>query len=552
MSEEAKTCVKLNDGLLRLMESYQNGSTIEEEKKAAKTHMQIIRHNDDTESLEDIPGFRFDTMVQRTKIEKLDLDYECKKDFLNGKGVLITSSDAYDKKGEKIYNGLQSPFFGTDYGDEAAFADRYTCLCGKYVGKYYLGMLCDNCKSVVTHDEVDVSKTGWIVLDHFKVISPIFYKKLEKALGNFEGNESVLSRILRGRYTSKMKDEFDDKDRANLSKHPFSKKGMIWFSENILEVLDFYQKKKPAKAELFNEIRDEIDKVFCHCIPIYSAVMRIETPSKKGEKLYKDKINTIYDSIINSVNTINDFGDPSQMEEYEFHSVDRHLKSIQDELSGAPDNKNAFDVVFMTIDGKKGEIQGKVVAGRYNFSARTIIVAGSGRLRADEIELPYSVFLELFRYELIDAYHEQYGCPIMRATDKWKWAKSHFDPDFYEIMQHYVTDEKYAPFVGIIVNRNPSINYGAFLDMIVKNVKPSIADKTMTINTRVIKTLGADFDGDQMNIFRVPGARLVRKFRKSMSPTKNLFVNRLDGHVNRDMLNIKDEVIVYQAFMNKE
>jgi hypothetical protein len=140
----------------------------------------------------------------------------------------------------------------------------------------------------------------------------------------------------------------------------------------------------------------------------------------------------------------------------------------------------------------------------------------------------------------------------MRATDKWKWAKSHFDPDFYEIMQHYVTDEKYAPFVGIIVNRNPSINYGAFLDMIVKNVKPSIADKTMTINTRVIKTLGADFDGDQMNIFRVPGARLVRKFRKSMSPTKNLFVNRLDGHVNRDMLNIKDEVIVYQAFMNKE
>ena len=79
---------------------------------------------------------------------------------------------------EKIQNGLQSPFFGTDFSDEQSFAERYRCKCGKLIGKMYMGNICDKCNTEVKYVDVDLSKTGWIILNHTKTFSPIFVMKL--------------------------------------------------------------------------------------------------------------------------------------------------------------------------------------------------------------------------------------------------------------------------------------------------------------------------------------------------------------------------------------
>ena len=61
----------------------------------------------------------FGTSIQNVYIEKLNLDLECQMDLLQGKGIRLQSTESYHKKvdkftkkSEKVYDGLQSEFFG--------------------------------------------------------------------------------------------------------------------------------------------------------------------------------------------------------------------------------------------------------------------------------------------------------------------------------------------------------------------------------------------------------------------------------------------------------
>ena len=115
-----------------------------------------------------------------------------------------------------------------------------------------------------------------------------------------------------------------------------------------------------------------------------------------------------------------------------------------------------------------------------------------------------------------------------------------------------ISDPKTAARIHIVINRNPSINFGSFITTKIVKIKPYINDKTLTLNTRVIKTLNADFDGDQINIFRIFGEYIGGKFEANMLPSANLYVDRINGHLNKDMCNSKDEVALYVDFMTRK
>lgn len=389
----------------------------------------------------------FGSKIESVIPEKINLDFECYYDFLQGKGIRLESTDAYDKKGEKIFDGLQSEFFGTDFGDDNAFQERYSCKCKKYIGKAYDGLMCDTCNTVVEYSEADLSKTGWIIINDFSVISPIFYAKIADAFGSI-GGEKVLEKILEVKYPDDDKHpEQIEKEEKELKLHPYMHKGLIWFKNNIWEVLDYYEKKKPGKRKLFDEIREDISSIFTSSIPVFSSLLRTELPGVKGHKLYKLKINTIYQSIIRISNFINSI---TTYNEENLLTIDIQLWAIQRELT------DVFAETYKDLTGKQGIIMSNVLGGRYNFSARNIIVSSSGQIRADEVEVGYVVFMELFRYEIINLYSKIHNCTIMEASNIWKKGLEHFNITLYNIIQHMVTDKKYKNHLNILINRNPS------------------------------------------------------------------------------------------------
>lgn len=296
----------------------------------------------------------FDSKIESVRVEKINLDMECYLDLMDGHGIRLTSVESFDKKNQKIYNGLQSEFFGSDFGDDNAFAERYSCKCKKYIGKMYEGMICDQCNTPVEYNEADLSKSGWIILDHFSVLSPIYAAKISDALGTSDG-EKVLNKILEVDYPSDDGDILTEKELVELKKHPFMHKGTIWLKSHLMEVLEYYEKRKPSKSRLFKELKDDIGNVWTSSIPVYTAILRTELPGVKGSKLFKMRINTIYQSIIRISNYINSFGGLDDITSDNLITIDMELAAIHDELD------DLFDETFKELTTKKGIIVSKVM-----------------------------------------------------------------------------------------------------------------------------------------------------------------------------------------------
>ena len=57
-------------------------------------------------------------------------------------------------------------------------------------------------------------------------------------------------------------------------------------------------------------------------------------------------------------------------------------------------------------------------------------------------------------------------------------------------------------------------------------------------------------DGDQVNLFRIIGLDMIKRFGRNMHPRYNHYISRMDGRVNRKMLPMKDEIASFWALNN--
>lgn len=490
----------------------------------------------------EITGVKYGTIIKEVIVSTLNLDEECRNDLAEGKGIIIDSVESFDKKGDKIYHGLQSQFFGTDFSDEAAYSERWSCKCGKYIGKQYAdgNTICPECKTKIEYNEVDLKKFGWVRLGKYPVISPIFFRKLDKYLGSSDGKK-ILALILNVNYKSENEGILPiEQQLMDKTGCPFVGKGMIWLSEHLKEVLEFYHAKKKNNEELYEEFMNEIGNIFTHSLPIYSSALRTEMPGEKDKKNFKIKTNTQFRAIINSANRINKYTDDAERDNCEISfntkvNINKYLFQIQKDLD------QVFTEEFAIIEGKRGIIQAKLIAGRHNYTCRCVIIPGNEALRANEIILPYVTFLKAFQLELMNYVVKVFRCTDIEAMYMLEEAEEKFNPDIYSIMRYIC--EYYKHEYTILYNRNPSINHGSFNSGIVKSVKDSIDDKTLTINTRIISTMGADFDGDQLNLFRMygPTAKIIGS---RLDPIANHYIDGRNGRVNTRMIPMKDEIAI--------
>lgn len=64
------------------------------------------------------------------------------------------------------------------------------------------------------------------------------------------------------------------------------------------------------------------------------------------------------------------------------------------------------------------------------------------------------------------------------------------------------------------------------------------------------KRLLTSFDGDQVNVFRIFGLDLGKRFAKALSPATNFYISRINGRVDSKMMPIKDEIAAFWAMNN--
>jgi len=469
------------------------------------------------------------------KLVKLNWDEECRNDMTFGRGFEITEP-AIVNKDQKSMNGIQSPRFATDWSDEDAFSERYKCKCGALKGRVFEGEICAQCNHEVKFTDVDLSITGWIKLKNNYIIQPIYYNKLKAIIGKNEFPDII-------NYNKVINRDGKVEDKKS-SKNPFYGIGLVEFRERFDEILDYYKRKKKNMAELIAEVEEDKDKVFASSIPVYSSVLR--PISFRSDSFFYTQIDRAFNSIFATSRLLNDaeyFEERRKKwkkEKRERMDIPTMLSSIQNKLM------ELWELVFESIDSKEGHIKSDILGGMINWSSRDVIVPDP-TLKSDEVRLNYAAFLELFSYEIIAHLVKIADITENEAYDQWCRAKIEYSPKIYEIMNYILKTHK----PRIIINRNPTINYGSLLCVKIKSIKNKYSDDyTMSLPIQILTVLNADFDGDILNVISLKTKSLTKEYDKVFNPRKNMYISRNDGLFNNDFNLLKDQLIGLYQFNN--
>lgn len=476
---------------------------------------------------------------KEVSLERISWENQFMLDSMTGRGFIVDRYAYQDKKLKiKHPRGIHSQRFGTDYSDDNAFTERYSCKCRHTTGKVFEGEECTVCKTIVKFVDVNVNATGWILLKEDKIIQPLYYRFLRRIV-NYKGFTII----------DLLKPNADiDKEGVIIHKEydpnkPFLGIGVEGLYNRYEEILDFFYRKKKNMRDLIDMIRGEKHYAFSSAIPVYSNTLR---PTSFGGDSTFRYINaeTIYNNILKKASLLNKMREVKVegafQEERDFYQRQLTLYELQMKI------QNIWDIVFSKIDAKSGHIRSEILGGRVNFSARNVIVPDS-TLKADEIDVGYLTMLELFRYEIISSLVKMTNMTIGQASNEWFQATLGFNARVYNIMIHIIEKSD----TRCIMNRNPTINFGSLMVMKIRTVRPEYNDNhTMSVPVFILRDLNADFDGDILNLISIKIKDLKLEFDKNFNPRKSLIISRNDGLFNDNFNLLKDQIIGLRSFNN--
>lgn len=452
-----------------------------------------------------------------------------------GKDFRITEIGKTDINTSPGLYSMHSPLYGTDFQDENAFADRWSCKCGELQGLNYMDgkTICKKCKSKVEFVDRDLTVTGWIILDRDYIIQSSMYKKIESFIG-----KKILSSIL---------NYVDDLERVNVNSDiPFFGLGMIAFREKFDEILEFfYRKNRKTDMYLFLKAQAASDNIFMHCIPVYSSALRQFIV--KGDDIKYSKTDKLFRKIFSNAKLLNDRFELQRREEYR-KKRKRDLTYLRREailFRIQQDIDELWDLSFQAIDKKEGIIKDQLEGGRMNYTARNVIIPDPS-LRDDEIGLGYITVLELYKQELIGLMKQVYDISYLKAKRMWEDASMSFSEEVYDLMTYMISHK--PCIVGI--DRNPSINYGSMMAMKIVKVHADYNNNCMSLPPGILPKPNADFDGDIMFIELYKLDDIAQEVYKKMNPRDNFQISRNDGMFDSDSCLFKDQIVGLYSFLN--
>ena len=379
-------------------------------------------------------------------------DKEFEEDISNGNGFLVKSKPFKKKikdkdgnilsKGIKEMDGIHSPRFGSDWFDDNAFADRYSCECGNLVGRIYEGEKCTKCNTKVKFIDVDLRIFAWMKIEHpeFKLIQPMMYKKIQAFLP-----KGVLESIIDFKIEMGLDGYYDIKEDMSL-KNPFNGIGMFEFYKRFDEIMKFYAARRKNKVLLYEHIMDNRDRIFTSCVPVYSAVLR--DVFFINEEYSYGSIDKQYNALYGNIVKLNE---ENEVHNYNIAKINKNLYKAQTNLN------NAWDLIFTSINDRDGLIRRNILGGRMNFSSRCVIIPDAS-LRSYQIRIPYVCFLEMWKPEIINTLVKLDGIRYDTAVNRWFDGYREFDPKIYSIIEYIMKHTKGG--CKCMLNRNPKFLMG--------------------------------------------------------------------------------------------
>lgn len=414
------------------------------------------------------------------------------------------------------------------YTDDGIFSERifgkmavenieYSCNGRHLEGKFYNGMICPECNTEVKLQNSTFAKTGWILFannsDEFHLINPLMYAMMAKIVGGKE-----LQKVLQ--YNVKL-------DLSGMVISAREKKyhaiGMYKFREIWQEVLSHYC--KPDKLDLFKFIVKNSSKIFTSKVPIFPVALRPAVIADKSIKFAE--VNNFFNYMIaESQNLASLTGE--LLTEYTSNQILWRAQIHYNKI---------YKYVIQAIGGKEKYLRNHIFGSRVNMSARNVISPMDPRRGINEIELPYLTCMELYKFELINMYSVIKNCSHLIAHDAWSAACAEPSQVFLKLIEELILLAK-TKFgikgLPILINRNPTLQLGSIMRVLLTKVKSDFTDLTMSLHNCILAPSNADFDGDVLNIIKIPDMYFYEAF-EVFDPACSLMISRDMPELTNDM-----------------
>lgn len=462
-----------------------------------------------------------------TQLIRYNLDDERKFDILNDRGFIVSPTHGI-KKDMKDPDSIFSPKFGQTLKDVNSFANRYKCQCGHLQQRINWSCVCEICGKPVKYVDDDFEYFGWLVLqDHYYINMAYF-----QAINFFIGKD--LDKIL---CPKRVVDEDGfEHDSQKPHDQPYYGIGMTKFREDFDEIMKFYLKKKPAKISYYNDIMTHKKDVFTQSIPVFTTLLR---PFYVNQQTFShEDINGTYTIINKMVWNINSQSN-LRIQRSQQNPQDILLYTLQTKI------QILYDKVVTILSGKRGAIR-SLFGGRCNYSGRNVIVANPD-LRIDQVTLPYQSLITLLSQTIINILHKSYNMSYNDAYTYWYNANITENSTVVNIINNIIKESNSnGRGLPIIINRNPTINYGSILQCFCVGMTDTY---TMAVPLQILPLLAADFDGDVLNILLIINDDFKKRAFQIFNPRNTMYISRNDGQFNNDVNHQKDTLINANTFI---
>ena len=448
----------------------------------------------------------------------------------------------------------------------------YECLCGKYKGMKYRGVICEKCGVEIVKSKVRREKMG-----HIELTTPVAHIWLLKSLPSriavlLDMSLKDVERVLYCECYIVM----DPLDTPLKKGDLLTEEAYLQAQEehgphfkvstggeavrDLLKSLDLdYMSRKLRKelkeassdsqlkkiikrlkvVETFLNSKNRPEWMMLESLPVIPPDLRPLVPLDGGRFATSD-LNDLYRRVINRNNRLKrlqELNAPDVIIRNEKRMLQEAVDALLDNGRGGKTftspNKRPLRSLSDMLKGKQGRFRQNLLGKRVDYSGRSVIVVGP-RLKLHQCGLPKKMALELFKPFI---YHklEQKGLAVTI-----KQAKKLVDQETVEVWDILSQVVKEHP---VLLNRAPTLHR-----LGIQAFEPVLHEgKAIQLHPLVCTAFNADFDGDQMAV-HVPLSMEAQVEARVLIMSTNNILSPANG---RPVINPSQDIVLGIYWMTR-
>lgn len=351
-----------------------------------------------------------------------------------------------------------------------------SCDCGETQGEYNVGERCRNCGTVVTSiTEKPLESTLWMETPNGvkAFINPVIWSILSKELR--QSGLDVLRWLADREYSPRRNGQqvIQKLEKLGLPR------GINAFYENFDDILNtlvrgrIIKPRKGRRDRLLEFINQNRDRIFCNYLPLPSKLLFVVEDTAVSS--WADKsMKTAIDAAL-TISSIETSAIPMSQRKRESRSV-RAVMLLSE-----------YYEQFMgdSAGGKKGWFRKHIISSRLHFTFRAVISSLSDNHAYDELHLPWSMSVMVFKLHLTNKLLRRGMTPNEAMSFLYEHTLK-YHPLLDELFKELLSESPYGGF-PVLLNRNPSLKRGSIQMMRVTKIKTDPQINTISMSVLALK-----------------------------------------------------------------